>query len=138
MPLRSPSIIVPFRAERATTGSISGMASAVSAPECAPPSASSSMTQNNAHGDRLTTAGTDMQAKIRYAWGKSSPGGETTSVGARAGKLGTRDARDVTEAIGSNTIAILIPCHRIIKKDGSISGYRWGVRRKRILLHRER
>jgi O-6-methylguanine DNA methyltransferase len=55
-----------------------------------------------------------------------------------AAKLGTRDARDVTEAIGSNAIAILIPCHRVVKKDGSISGYRWGVRRKRILLQRER
>ena len=47
-----------------------------------------------------------------------------SSYGALAAKLGTRDARDVTEAIGSNTIAILIPCHRVIKKDGSISGYR--------------
>jgi AraC family transcriptional regulator of adaptative response/methylated-DNA-[protein]-cysteine methyltransferase len=44
----------------------------------------------------------------------------------------------VTEAIGSNAIAILIPCHRVVKKDGSISGYRWGVRRKLALLERER
>lgn len=66
------------------------------------------------------------------------PAGETTSYGALAAKLGTRDARDVTEAIGSNTIAILVPCHRVVKKDGSISGYRWGVRRKRALLERER
>ncbi len=65
------------------------------------------------------------------------PAGETTSYGALAAKLGTRDARDVTEAIGSNAIAILVPCHRVVKKDGSISGYRWGVRRKRILLERE-
>jgi AraC family transcriptional regulator of adaptative response/methylated-DNA-[protein]-cysteine methyltransferase len=66
------------------------------------------------------------------------PAGETTNYGSLVAKLGTRDARDVTEAIGSNTIAILIPCHRVVKKDGSISGYRWGVRRKRILLQRER
>jgi AraC family transcriptional regulator, regulatory protein of adaptative response / methylated-DNA-[protein]-cysteine methyltransferase len=66
------------------------------------------------------------------------PCGDTTNYGALAAKLGTRDAREVTEAIGSNTIAILIPCHRVIKKDGSISGYRWGVRRKRALLERER
>jgi AraC family transcriptional regulator, regulatory protein of adaptative response / methylated-DNA-[protein]-cysteine methyltransferase len=52
--------------------------------------------------------------------------------------LGTRDAREVTEAIASNTIAILIPCHRVVKKDGSLSGYRWGARRKRALLERER
>jgi AraC family transcriptional regulator, regulatory protein of adaptative response / methylated-DNA-[protein]-cysteine methyltransferase len=63
--------------------------------------------------------------------------GETTSYGALAARLGTRDAREVTEAIASNPIAVLVPCHRVIKKDGSISGYRWGVRRKRELLSRE-
>jgi AraC family transcriptional regulator, regulatory protein of adaptative response / methylated-DNA-[protein]-cysteine methyltransferase len=66
------------------------------------------------------------------------PAGATTNYGALAAKLGTRDARDVTEAIGSNSIAILIPCHRVVRKDGSISGYRWGIRRKRALLDRER
>jgi O-6-methylguanine DNA methyltransferase len=66
------------------------------------------------------------------------PPGETTSYGALAARLGTRDAREVTEAIASNAIAILIPCHRVVKKDGSISGYKWGVRRKRALLERER
>ena len=64
--------------------------------------------------------------------------GETTSYGALAAQLGTRDAREVTEAIASNPIAILVPCHRVIKTDGSISGYRWGVKRKRELLARER
>jgi AraC family transcriptional regulator of adaptative response/methylated-DNA-[protein]-cysteine methyltransferase len=44
----------------------------------------------------------------------------------------------VTEAILSNAIAILIPCHRVVKKDGSVSGYRWGFMRKRTLLERER
>lgn len=66
------------------------------------------------------------------------PAGETTSYGALAARLGTRDARDVTAAIASNGIAILIPCHRVVKKDGSISGYRWGVARKRSFLERER
>ena len=65
------------------------------------------------------------------------PMGETTCYGALAAKRGTRDARDVTEAIRANSIAILVPCHRVIKKDGAISGYRWGVRRKRTLLERE-
>jgi AraC family transcriptional regulator of adaptative response/methylated-DNA-[protein]-cysteine methyltransferase len=63
--------------------------------------------------------------------------GKTTSYGALAAKLGSRDAREVTEAIASNPIAVLVPCHRVIKKDGSISGYRWGVKRKRELLARE-
>jgi AraC family transcriptional regulator of adaptative response/methylated-DNA-[protein]-cysteine methyltransferase len=63
--------------------------------------------------------------------------GETTSYGALAAKLGTRDARDVTKAISTNPIAVLVPCHRVLKKDRSISGYRWGMRRKRALLNRE-
>jgi AraC family transcriptional regulator of adaptative response/methylated-DNA-[protein]-cysteine methyltransferase len=68
---------------------------------------------------------------------RSVPAGETTNYGALAAELGTRDARDVTEAIASNPVAVLVPCHRVIKKDGSISGYRWGVHRKRALLMRE-
>jgi AraC family transcriptional regulator, regulatory protein of adaptative response / methylated-DNA-[protein]-cysteine methyltransferase len=63
--------------------------------------------------------------------------GETTSYGALAAKLGTRDARDVTVATSTNPIAILVPCHRVLKKNGSVSGYRWGVHRKRALLERE-
>lgn len=66
------------------------------------------------------------------------PIGKTVSYGELAARLGTRDARDVTAAISSNPIAVIVPCHRVIKKDGSISGYRWGVKRKRALLARER
>lgn len=66
------------------------------------------------------------------------PAGQTRTYGAIANMLGTRDARDVTDAIASNAIAILIPCHRVVKKDGSLSGYRWGFKRKRALLERER
>jgi AraC family transcriptional regulator of adaptative response/methylated-DNA-[protein]-cysteine methyltransferase len=43
----------------------------------------------------------------------------------------------VTAAIASNRVAILVPCHRVVKKDGSLSGYRWGPKRKRALLDRE-
>jgi AraC family transcriptional regulator of adaptative response/methylated-DNA-[protein]-cysteine methyltransferase len=68
---------------------------------------------------------------------RTLPIGETVSYGSLAAKLGTGDARDVTKAIASNPIAVLVPCHRVIKKDGSISGYRWGVKRKRELLARE-
>ena len=66
------------------------------------------------------------------------PLGETTSYGTLAARLGTRDAREVTEAIAANPLAVLVPCHRVIRKDGSVSGYRWGVWRKRALLKRER
>lgn len=68
---------------------------------------------------------------------RAIPVGETTTYGALAAKLGTRDARQVTEAIACNPIAVLVPCHRVIKKNGAISGYRWGVKRKRALLARE-
>ena len=68
---------------------------------------------------------------------RAIPVGETTTYGALAAKLGTRDARDVTEAIARNPVAVIVPCHRVIKRDGSISGYRWGFKRKRELLARE-
>ncbi len=55
-------------------------------------------------------------------------------IAARAGGA----ARSVGQANGNNPIPILIPCHRVTKKDGSISGYRWGFARKRALLARER
>jgi AraC family transcriptional regulator, regulatory protein of adaptative response / methylated-DNA-[protein]-cysteine methyltransferase len=63
--------------------------------------------------------------------------GDTTSYRALAVNMGGHDARDVTVAISKNPIASLIPCHRVIRKNGSISGYRWGMRRKRALLERE-
>jgi AraC family transcriptional regulator, regulatory protein of adaptative response / methylated-DNA-[protein]-cysteine methyltransferase len=85
----------------------------------------------------LDPRGSDYQKQVWLLLRRISAG-QTTNYGALAAELGTRDARDVTEAIASNAIAILIPCHRVVKKDGSLSGYRWGVKRKRILLERER
>jgi AraC family transcriptional regulator, regulatory protein of adaptative response / methylated-DNA-[protein]-cysteine methyltransferase len=84
----------------------------------------------------LDIRGTDFQKRV-WEILRRVPAGETTNYGAVAAELGTRDARDATEAIASNPIAILIPCHRVIKKDGSLSGYRGGVKRKRALLSRE-
>jgi len=43
----------------------------------------------------------------------------------------------VGEACAANKLAVVVPCHRVVKKDGSIAGYRWGFRRKRTLLDRE-
>jgi AraC family transcriptional regulator of adaptative response/methylated-DNA-[protein]-cysteine methyltransferase len=94
------------------------------------------------HPDRepdiaLDARGTDEQKRV-WEILREIPAGKTTHYGAIAARLGTRDARGVTDAIASNAIAILIPCHRVLKKDGSLSGYRWGARRKRTLLARER
>jgi AraC family transcriptional regulator, regulatory protein of adaptative response / methylated-DNA-[protein]-cysteine methyltransferase len=84
----------------------------------------------------LDLRGTAYEVEV-WSMLRTIPMGETTNYGALAAKLGTRDARDVTEAIGRNPIAVLVPCHRVTKKDGSISGYRWGFKRKRELLARE-
>jgi AraC family transcriptional regulator of adaptative response/methylated-DNA-[protein]-cysteine methyltransferase len=66
------------------------------------------------------------------------PAGTTTTYGELASRLGMpRAAREVGEACAANRLAVIVPCHRVLKKDGSISGYRWGVRRKRALLERE-
>jgi AraC family transcriptional regulator, regulatory protein of adaptative response / methylated-DNA-[protein]-cysteine methyltransferase len=88
-------------------------------------------------GLALDPRGNGYQLKV-WQLLREIPAGETVSYGALAASLGTRDPRDVTKAIADNALAILIPCHRVLKKDGSISGYRWGVRRKRALLERER
>jgi len=85
----------------------------------------------------LDLRGTPYEVEV-WSMLRAIPVGETTNYGALAAKLGTRDAREVTEAIARNPIAVLVPCHRVVKKDGSISGYRWGVKRKRELLKREK
>jgi AraC family transcriptional regulator of adaptative response/methylated-DNA-[protein]-cysteine methyltransferase len=84
----------------------------------------------------LDMRGSDFQKRV---WGllQAIPAGTTVSYGEIAARMETRDAREVASAIASNRIAILVPCHRVIKKDGTISGYRWGVARKRALLKRE-
>ncbi len=84
----------------------------------------------------LDLRGTPYEVEV-WSMLRAIPAGETTTYGGLAAKLGTRDAREVTEAIACNPIAVLVPCHRVIKKDGSISGYRWGFKRKRELLARE-
>lgn len=67
------------------------------------------------------------------------PADTTASYGEIAARLGVpRQAREVAEACAANILAVAVPCHRVVKKDGSISGYRWGVARKRTLIARER
>lgn len=85
----------------------------------------------------LDLRGTPYEVEV-WSMLRAIPVGETTNYGALAAKLGTRDAREVTEAIACNRVAVLVPCHRVVKKDGAISGYRWGFKRKRELLTRER
>jgi AraC family transcriptional regulator of adaptative response/methylated-DNA-[protein]-cysteine methyltransferase len=67
------------------------------------------------------------------------PAGERVSYSELAKRLGQpRSVRAVAGACAANRIAVAIPCHRVVRSDGSLSGYRWGVARKKQLLARER
>lgn len=67
------------------------------------------------------------------------PCGQTRTYGQIAAELGTPNAtRAVASACAANPVAVAIPCHRVVRSDGSISGYRWGAGRKRKLLDAER
>lgn len=85
----------------------------------------------------LDLKGTDFEIAVWQAL-RAIPAGRTMSYSALAETIGRKGmAREVAEACAANRIAVAVPCHRILRKDGSISGYRWGVHRKRALLQRE-
>ena len=85
----------------------------------------------------LDLRGTDFQQRVWEAL-RTVPAGSTASYTDIAESIGApKAAKDVAEACASNMIAVAVPCHRIVRKDGGLSGYRWGVRRKRALLERE-
>jgi|SRR5580658_2336020 AraC family transcriptional regulator of adaptative response/methylated-DNA-[protein]-cysteine methyltransferase len=66
------------------------------------------------------------------------PAGQTVTYGQIAKSLPVpATAQDVGAACAANVLAVAVPCHRVVKANGSISGYRWGVQRKRKLIHRE-
>jgi AraC family transcriptional regulator of adaptative response/methylated-DNA-[protein]-cysteine methyltransferase len=69
---------------------------------------------------------------------RDTPPGQVTTYGRIAKALPiAATAQDVGAACAANVLAVAVPCHRVLKADGSIAGYRWGVRRKRKLLSRE-
>src|SRR3990170_271056 len=69
---------------------------------------------------------------------REGPAGQTITYGEIAKSLPLpATAQDVGAACAANVLAVAIPCHRVVKADGSISGYRWGVQRKRKLINRE-
>jgi AraC family transcriptional regulator of adaptative response/methylated-DNA-[protein]-cysteine methyltransferase len=85
----------------------------------------------------LDVRGTAFQQRVWQAL-REIPAGSTASYTEIAARLGAANgARAVAHACGSNPLAVAIPCHRVVRADGSLSGYRWGVERKRTLLRRE-
>ena len=85
----------------------------------------------------LDIQGTAFQERVWQAL-RSIPPGSTASYAEIAERIGAPTAtRAVAQACGANRLAVAIPCHRVVRRDGALSGYRWGVERKRELLGRE-
>jgi AraC family transcriptional regulator, regulatory protein of adaptative response / methylated-DNA-[protein]-cysteine methyltransferase len=85
----------------------------------------------------LDVRGTAFQQRVWQAL-QDIPVGKTVSYDEIARRVGSPKAvRAVAGACAANNLAIAIPCHRVVRKDGSLSGYAWGVERKRALLDRE-
>jgi AraC family transcriptional regulator, regulatory protein of adaptative response / methylated-DNA-[protein]-cysteine methyltransferase len=85
----------------------------------------------------LDVRGTAFQQRVWDALRKI-PAGETASYAEIAKRIGAPKAvRAVAGACAANNLAVAIPCHRVVRTDGSVSGYAWGVERKRALLAKE-
>nr|WP_238339163.1 bifunctional DNA-binding transcriptional regulator/O6-methylguanine-DNA methyltransferase Ada [Candidatus Manganitrophus noduliformans] len=86
----------------------------------------------------LHVRGTVFQQRVWKAL-REIPAGATVSYAEIAERIGSPETvRAVAQACSANLIAVAIPCHRVVRNDGALSGYRWGVERKRALLSRER
>lgn len=98
-----------------------------------------SLVETPAHGLDLPldVRGTAFQERVWQAL-RTIPAGSTASYAEIAGRIGSpRAVRAVAGACAANPVAVAIPCHRVVRTDGALSGYRWGVERKRALLARE-
>jgi AraC family transcriptional regulator, regulatory protein of adaptative response / methylated-DNA-[protein]-cysteine methyltransferase len=85
----------------------------------------------------LDVRGTAFQQRVWQAL-RDIPAGRTATYTDIARKIGSpKSVRAVAGACAANNIAEAIPCHRVVRNDGSLSGYRWGVERKRVLIDRE-
>jgi AraC family transcriptional regulator of adaptative response/methylated-DNA-[protein]-cysteine methyltransferase len=86
----------------------------------------------------LDVRGTTFQERVWRVL-REIPAGETMTYGEIAQRIGVPKAvRAVAQACAANLLAVAIPCHRVVRSDGDVSGYRWGVERKRDLLRREK
>jgi AraC family transcriptional regulator of adaptative response/methylated-DNA-[protein]-cysteine methyltransferase len=88
-------------------------------------------------GRPLDMRGTDFERRVWLAL-REIPAGSTATYSEIAARIGAPHASyDVGQACASNPLAVVVPCHRVVRKDGTLAGYRWGTRRKRALLARE-
>lgn len=86
----------------------------------------------------LDLRGTPFQRRVWQVLGEI-PLGATLSYQAIAGRIGAeRSVRAVASACAANMLALAVPCHRAVRSDGKLAGYRWGIERKAELLKRER
>jgi AraC family transcriptional regulator of adaptative response/methylated-DNA-[protein]-cysteine methyltransferase len=86
----------------------------------------------------LDLRGTAFQERVWQAL-RDIPPGSTASYAQIAERIGApKSFRAVAQACGANSVAVAIPCHRVVRSNGELSGYRWGVERKQQLLAREK
>jgi AraC family transcriptional regulator, regulatory protein of adaptative response / methylated-DNA-[protein]-cysteine methyltransferase len=96
------------------------------------------LTRSGSLGSSLDLRGTVFQLRVWQAL-RQIPRGETRSYSEVAREMGEPNAtRAVARACATNRVALIVPCHRVVGADGSLTGYRWGVERKRELLEAER
>jgi AraC family transcriptional regulator of adaptative response/methylated-DNA-[protein]-cysteine methyltransferase len=85
----------------------------------------------------LDVRGTAFQERVWKAL-REVPAGTTVSYADIARRIGApKSVRAVARACAANKLAVAIPCHRVVRNDGSLSGYAWGIERKRALIERE-
>ena len=85
----------------------------------------------------LDVRGTAFQQRVWQAL-RGIPAGQTVSYSDIAKRIGApKSVRAVAQACATNKLAVAIPCHRVVRNDGALAGYRWGVERKRTLLEKE-
>jgi AraC family transcriptional regulator of adaptative response/methylated-DNA-[protein]-cysteine methyltransferase len=98
----------------------------------------SDLERGRAGSESLDLRGTVFQLRVWQAL-RSIPRGETRSYSQLARDMGEpRATRAVARACAMNRVAVLVPCHRVVGVSGSLTGYRWGVERKRALLEAEK
>lgn len=87
-------------------------------------------------GDDPAALAVDLRRRFPQADVREAP---LEPLGAIAQRIGApQSAKEVGEACAANPLAVAVPCHRVVRKDGGLAGYRWGVRRKRALLELEK